>query len=171
MAEEAARRTLTRALAAIALALAVSAVDAAGPSRKNHSWAELTVDQQEVLAPLKPRWEQLSAEQRRKWIGIAKRYPEMKQQEQQRVQQRMEKWATLTPEQRRAAREQYKSMGKLPPEKRLTLRQQWAEYQALPPIEKGKLDTPAAAGTGDRRKAGARTKPQPSVQRPSPVTK
>jgi hypothetical protein len=171
MAEEAARRTLTRALAAIALALTVSVAGAAGPSKKHHSWAELTVDQQEVLAPLKPEWEQFSVERRGKWIAIAKRYPGMKPEEQQRVQRRMEKWAALTPEQRRAARERYKSMGKLSAEKRQALRQQWAEYQALPPIEKRKLDAPAAAGTGERRKLRAGAKPQQSVQKPSPVTK
>lgn len=171
MAEEAARRTLTRALAALALALAVSVAGAAGPSKKNHSWAELTADQQEVLAPLKPGWEALEPESRRKWIGVAKRYPKMTPTGQKRVQTRMEKWANLSPEQRRVARERYKSMGKLSAEKRLALRQQWAEYQALPPIEKRKLDAPATAGTGERRKLRAGTKPQPSVQKPSPVTK
>jgi len=81
-----ARFALTRALAAIALALAVSAAGAAGPAKKSPSWAELTADQQEILAPLKPQWEQLSVERRKKWVGIAKRYPAMKAEEQVRAE-------------------------------------------------------------------------------------
>jgi hypothetical protein len=100
------------------------------------TWAELTVEQQKILAPLKADWEALEPERRRKWIGIAKRYPTMKAQEQERIQRRMQAWAKLSPEQRRHARETYKQIVKAPPEKRANLRQQWAEYQALPPRER-----------------------------------
>ena len=72
------------------------------------AWAELTAEQQKILAPLKADWESLEPERRRKWIGIAKRYPKMKAEEQERVQRRMQAWAKLTPEQRRQARETYK---------------------------------------------------------------
>lgn len=142
-----------RALAAfaLALALAVGTAHAAGPTKKGVSWAELTVEQQQILAPLKSEWESLSRGRRANWIGIAKRYPTMKPQEQERVVRRMQTWAKLTPEQRRAAREQYRSIGKLPPEKRQDLKQQWAEYQALPPIEKRKFDVPPPS-SGPRAK-------------------
>ena len=170
MAQEA-RRALTRALAALALAVAVSGVEAAGTPKKGHSWAELTADQQAVLAPLKPEWDKISAGRRKNWIGIAQRYPGMRPEEQQRVQQRMEKWAKLTPEQRRVAREQYKSIGKLPREKRMDLRQQWAEYQALPPGEKRMLDAPASTDARERRQRRSASKPQPSPLKPSPTTK
>jgi len=103
------------------------------------AWAELTAEQQQILAPLKADWESLEPERRRKWIGIAKRYPAMKVAEQERVQRRMQYWAKLTPEQRRQARETYKQIVKVPPEKRGKLREQWAEYQALPPQERESL--------------------------------
>jgi len=57
------------------------------------AWAELTADQQMVLAPLKADWERLEQERRRKWVGIANRYPKMKPEEQERVQRRMQDWA------------------------------------------------------------------------------
>lgn len=142
MAQEA-LRALTRAIAALALAFTLGAAGAAGPTTgKGPSWAELTVEQQQVLAPLKPDWNSIDSQNRRKWVGIAKRYPSMKPQEQERVVRRMQTWAKLTPEQRRAAREQYRSIGKLPPEQRQDLKQQWAEYQALPPTEKRVFDVP-----------------------------
>jgi len=100
------------------------------------TWAELSAEQQAILAPLKPDWETLNNDRRRKWIGIAKRYPNMKPMEQERVQKRMDAWVKLTVEQRRQARENYKRIAKVPPEKRARLRQQWAEYQALSPQER-----------------------------------
>ena len=57
------------------------------------AWAELTADQQMVLAPLKADWESLEPERRRKWVGIANRYSKMKPEEQDRVQRRMQAWA------------------------------------------------------------------------------
>ena len=105
---------------------------------KGPQWAELSADQQMILAPLKPDWENLEPERKQKWIGIAKRYPKMKPQEQERVQKRMHDWAALTPEQRRQARENYRQMAKVPADKR-KLREQWAEYQQLSPHERESL--------------------------------
>jgi DNA-binding CsgD family transcriptional regulator len=109
------------------------------------AWAELTAEQQQILAPLKPDWDTLEPERRQKWIAIAKRYPRMKVQEQERVQRRMQAWARLTPEQRRQARDTYKHLAKTPrqaPNK--DLRQAWAEYQALSPRERDNLAPPAS---------------------------
>jgi hypothetical protein len=103
------------------------------------AWAELTAEQQQILAPLKADWDSLEPERRRKWIGVAKRYPSMTKRGQERVQRRMQVWAKLTPEQRRHARETYKQMAKVPPEKRGKLREQWAEYQQLPQEERDSL--------------------------------
>jgi len=104
------------------------------------AWAELTVDQQNILAPLKSDWDTLEPERRQKWLAIAKRYPKMKLEEQERVKRRMQAWAKLTPEQRRQARENYKRIAKVPREERsVDLRQEWAEYQALPPGERQSL--------------------------------
>lgn len=104
------------------------------------AWAELTADQQKVLAPLKPDWDTLEPERRQKWLAIAKRYPKMKPEEQERVARRMQAWAKLTPEQRRVARENYKRIAKVPRQERnRDLRQEWAEYQALTPSERQSL--------------------------------
>jgi len=54
------------------------------------AWAELTAEQQMILAPLKADWESLETERRRKWIGVAKRYGKMTPQGQERVQRRMQ---------------------------------------------------------------------------------
>ena len=103
------------------------------------AWAELTAEQQKILAPLKTDWESIETERRRKWIGVAKRYPGMTPQGQERVQRRMQTWAKLTPEQRRQARETYKQMVKVPKSQRGKLREQWAEYQSLPPREREEI--------------------------------
>lgn len=135
-------RTIACALAALMLALAPA--EAASP-RKGPVWAELTVEQQQVLEPLKPEWEKMERQSRVKWVGIAKRYPGMSEREQQRIQTRMQRWAKLTPEQRAVARNYYReNVGKLPPEKKKDLRAQWQEYQALPEQEKRSLAAKAA---------------------------
>ena len=115
------------------------------------AWAELTAEQQMILAPLKADWEALDPDRRRKWIGIAKRYPKMKPDAQERMQRRMQAWAKLSPEQRRQARENYKRIVKVPPEKRDKLRDAWAEYQALPPHERQSLAPPPAPPEPKRR--------------------
>src|SRR3954471_6305320 len=94
------------------------------------AWAELTTEQQQVLAPLKADWDTLEPERRLKWIAIAKRYPRMKTVEQERVQRRMQTWVRLTPEQRRVARENYKQLAKAAPRQapKKNLSQAWAEY-------------------------------------------
>ncbi|HYL87963.1 MAG TPA: DUF3106 domain-containing protein [Burkholderiales bacterium] len=109
------------------------------------AWAELTAEQQQVLAPLKPDWDTLEPDRRLKWIAIAKRYPRMKPLEQDRVQRRMQTWANLSPDQRRQARENYKHLAKTPrraPNK--NLRDAWAEYQSLSPRERESLAPPTS---------------------------
>ena len=136
---------MRRALLVLALCVAAGAAGAQTPKIKGGrpAWAELTVEQQHTLAPLKADWESLDPDRRRKWIGIAKRYPKMKPQEQERVQRRMQAWAKLTPDQRRQARENYKRLAKEPRDERhKDLREEWAEYQALSPHERQSLVPP-----------------------------
>ncbi len=121
------------------LALFLSCAALAAPPKKNPSWAELTPEQQQTLAPLSGEWNTLDASRRSKWVGIAKRYPGMTETERQRVQTRMADWIKLTPDQRRDAREQYRKIGKLPPGKRDVVSQQWEEYQQLPDAIKQNL--------------------------------
>lgn len=109
------------------------------------AWAELTGEQQQVLAPLKADWDSLEPDRRQKWIAIAKRYPRMKPHEQERVQRRMQAWAALSPEQRRQARENYKHLAKSQrPAPNKDLRQAWVEYQALSPHERKSLVPPTS---------------------------
>ena len=126
------------------------AAKAKAPNRL--AWAQLTADQQMILAPLKADWENLEPERRRKWVGIAKRYPKMKAEEQERVQRRMQAWAKLSPEQRRQARENYKRIVKSRTEKRNKLSEAWAEYQALPPDERQNMAPPAPPPAEKKRR-------------------
>jgi len=167
MAQEAVR-ALTGALAALVFTLAAGVAVAAEPTKKGPTWAELTAEQQQVLAPLKPDWDSFPRERRTKWLGIAKRYPKMQPKERERVDRRMEAWAKLTPEQRRAARERYLSIGKLPPEKREDLSQQWTEYQSLMPTEKRKFDVSPAPEIRAKRKPRSVAKPQSRESRTVP---
>jgi hypothetical protein len=135
---------MLRALLVLVLCAACGLAAAQPAAKKKQvrpAWAELTVEQQHVLAPLKAEWDRLEPERRRKWVGIAKRYPTMKPEEQARVQRRMQDWAKLTPEQRRQARENYKRMAKSG-QQRGKLREHWAEYQLLPPQERQQLAPP-----------------------------
>jgi hypothetical protein len=136
-------------VALVLVALCIAAGAAAQPAAKKKAsqdrpaWAELTADQQMILAPLKEDWVNLVPDRRRKWVGIAKRYPTMNVKEQERVQRRMQHWAALTPEQRQQARENYKRIAKQRAEKRnQKLAERWAEYQALPPHERQNLAPP-----------------------------
>jgi hypothetical protein len=127
------------------------AAKAAKKAQVRPAWAELTADQQMILAPLKAEWDALDPERRRKWVGIANRYPKMKPEQQERVQRRMQAWASLTPEQRRQARENYRRIAKQRAEKQQKLREAWAEYQALPPHERQRLEPPAPPPEKKRR--------------------
>jgi hypothetical protein len=140
---------MMRRAAFMLVALCIAAGAAAQPTSQKAAkasrpaWAELTADQQMILAPLKEDWENLSQTTRRKWVGIAKRYPTINAKEQERVQRRMHRWAGLTPEQRQQARENYKRMAKQRAAKRnQKLAERWAEYQALPPQERQNLAPP-----------------------------
>ena len=131
-------------------------------------WAALTVEQQQVLAPLRPHWDELDATRKKKWLGVAGRYPSMSPTEQQRVQRRMETWAKLSPDDRRKARETYLDLSRLPPDQKQELRERWVEYQSLTPAQRSQLD----AKPGDARAAERKRRPKPAraPRAPSPQT-
>jgi hypothetical protein len=140
---------MAKALLALALWLCISFSVFAAPQKKAHMWADLTPEQQQILAPLAADWDKLDAQRKRKWLGIAKRYPQMKPDQQVRAQRRMQAWVKLTPQEREAARERYKKMAKLPPDKKRALKQEWDEYNRLPEQERRKL------GSAPRKSAPA----------------
>lgn len=155
-------------LVILVLCLAAGTADAQ-TGRSRPAWAQLTAEQQQILAPLKTDWDALDRERKLKWIGIAKRYPAMKPQEQERVQRRMQAWAKLTPQQRRQARETYKLLAKQPPETRDKMREKWAEYQRQQPA---KLETSAPPAAPAAQPAAPATEPEaapPAASEPLPA--
>ena len=161
--------TFLVAFSAAAFAADTAKKEKAAPRKAEGTpWAALTVEQQQVLAPLRPHWDELDAARKKKWIGVAGRYPSMSPTEQQRVQRRMETWAKLSPDDRRKARETYLDLSRLPPEKKQDLREKWAEYQSLTPAERSQLQpAPGDAKAAERKR---RAKPAPAPQPPSPQT-
>src|SRR3990167_3541098 len=90
----------------LALWLCVSlSVLAASPAKKQPGWAELSPEQQQILAPLARRWDTMTSRRKVMWLGIAKKYPAMPSKEQAKVQRRMQRWVDLSPEERRTVRE------------------------------------------------------------------
>ena len=123
---------MAKALAALIFALCFALSAFAAPAEKKQpDWAQLTSEQQQILAPLAGDWNNLGERPRKKWLLTAKRYPKMKPDEQLRLQTQMRAWANLTTEQRRIARETYKKLAKQPPEKREVVKQKWQEHQKL----------------------------------------
>lgn len=123
----------------------LSPVQAAVPELGQPAWAELSLEQKQILSPLSRDWDKMEAARKKKWLGIAKRYPTMKPREQARVQRRMQDWVSLTPEQRTQARTQYKSLKTAPPEHKAAIRKKWDQYKELPDEEKKRLAKKAAS--------------------------
>ncbi len=123
----------------------LSLPQAAVPELRQPAWADLSLEQKQILSPLSRDWDKMEAFRKKKWLGIAKRYPTMKPQEQARVQRRMQDWVSLTPEQRTRARTQYKSLKTAPIEHKEAIRKKWDLYKELPDEEKKRLAEKAAS--------------------------
>jgi Protein of unknown function (DUF3106) len=126
---------------AVKLALVASAPEATGPL----SWARLSADQHEALAPLAHDWDTFDNDRKRRWIKIASRYKKMSTDSQKRLHGRMQEWLNMTPEQRRTARENYQLSKQVPVQQRENA---WNAYQQLPDEQKKTL---AAAEKRNRR--------------------
>ncbi len=122
----------------------------AAPVSRQPNWAELTLDQKRVLAPLAQSWDTMPPIQRKRLLGVAKRYPKLTPQEQQRIQSRLTEWAKLTPAEREMARKRYQQLKQLPPEKRRELKRRWqeearrkqqAQAVAAPPAKPAPINT------------------------------
>lgn len=137
------------------------------PDLTQPSWAQLSPEQKQILAPLSRDWDKMEAYRKKKWLGIAKRYPGMKPEEQARVQRRMEDWARLTPEQRSQARERYKSLKTAPPEQKAAIREKWEQYKELPEEEKKRLAKSAEKKRQPRPHALAPARPAAPLPAPA----
>ncbi len=119
----------------------VRPASAARPESKP-SWAELTPQQQQSLAPLATTWRVLGEAHKRKWLAVSANYPTMPPAEQGLLHSRMTEWAALSPQQRTLARLNFAEAQKVAPQDK---RAKWEAYQALSPEEKRKLAAGAAA--------------------------
>jgi hypothetical protein len=163
--------------AAIVLALALAGpAQAALPELRPPKWADLTTQQQMVLAPLVGDWDDMEDARRRKWLGVAARFHTMSPEEQQRLQARMREWARLTPEQRLKARQRYRELQAIPPEQREAVKQKWQEYENLSEDDKRRLKEAAGPKSGAKPglivspaplAAPAARKPEPPVAAPA----
>ena len=106
------------------------------------TWAELTPQQQQALAPLFGTWRALGESHKRKWLAISHNYPSMPPGEQARLHSRMAEWAALSPQQRTLARLNFAESQKLSPDDK---RAKWEAYQNLSAEEKRKLAAGAVA--------------------------
>lgn len=122
------------------------------------TWGELTVQQQQALAPLAGSWKTLSESHKRKWLALSQNYPKMSREEQALLHSRMTEWVALTPQQRTQARLNFAETKKVPAEDK---KAKWEAYQALPPEEKRKL----AAGAN-----AAKPPPPPTAAAVQPVS-
>lgn len=155
------------AVLAIALLLGFlsSGHGAVVPVLAQPTWAELTLEQKQVLAPLAAEWNALEVYRQKKWLGIAQRYSGLTPDEQARVQRRMKAWVKLSPEERKAARERFKKLNKAAPERKEAIKQKWQEYKELPDQDRQKLQEQTA-----KAKAHAKpvTKPMTPLTPPAP---
>ena len=149
------------------------------------NWAELTIVQQRIFAPLAPEWNGMPELARKKWLQIAQAYPKYTPAQQQRLQTRMADWVKLTPEQRHRARENFQTTKSLPVQKKS---EAWQSYQQLTEEQKKALVAAAKAqkhpsavtalpgGAGLAKDAaksihhGARTKPGTTKSAPTNKT-
>lgn len=137
---------------ALLLGFLSSGHSAVVPVLAQPTWAELTLEQKQVLAPLAAEWNALEVYRQKKWLGIAQRYSALTPDEQARVQRRMKAWVKLSPEERKAAREKFKKLNKAAPDRKEAIMQKWQEYKELPDQDRLKLQEQTA-------KAKAHTKP------------
>jgi hypothetical protein len=110
-------------------------------------WKDLTVAQQQALAPLSGTWDTVSVAQKRKWLAMSQNFPMMSGAEQAKLHSRMTEWVGLSPQQRTQARLNFGQTQQLAPDDK---KAKWEAYQALSPEEKHKLaakapKAPAAA--------------------------
>ncbi|WP_414451361.1 DUF3106 domain-containing protein [Burkholderia sp. 22PA0099] len=106
------------------------------PAANPLSWARLSPQQHEALAPVGRLWDSFSDARKRRWLKIAARYPKMSAEEQKRLHERMTQWANLTQEERRVARENYQVSKDLSAQAR---ERAWKDYQKLTPEQKARL--------------------------------
>jgi hypothetical protein len=108
------------------------------------AWGELTVGQQQALAPLHPHWDTLTENHKRKWIAISRNFDNWSPEEQAKMHGRMSAWAGLSTVERDQARLNYAEARKVNVDEK---KARWEAYQALSDEQRDKL----AASTAPKR--------------------
>lgn len=144
-------RALLFALVLLPLIAAEGAQTTPKTVSKQPTWAQLSPEQKNILAPLSKDWDHLPDFQQQRILATAKRYPRMKSVEQQRYSKRLLEWSKLPYEQRNVVRERFKHFQSLSPQQQAQLRRRWAEEretrkaqpeeQTLAPIPTAETET------------------------------
>jgi len=107
------------------------------------SWAELSADQRQMLAPLERDWNSLDEPRRRIWLEMAPGFARLPAEERDRLHERMRAWVALSPAERQRARVNFQlAKQSLHASEREA---RWEAYQALPPEKRQELAEKAVA--------------------------
>lgn len=96
-------------------------------------WADLSEEQQTLLAGLKPLWPFISSAEKRRWQAIARQAKSLNDDARQHLMRHIALWGALSEPQRHAIRQQYQHLGE---EELLRLAQAWRDYQQLSPEQR-----------------------------------
>lgn len=132
-------RSQSRLKLTAALLLALLFASYAWAADINVPWAQLNVEQRQVLKPLALEWDTLRPWQRERMLDIARDYPKMNSDKQSLVQKRLSNWSRMTPYERENARKRHQQFQSLSADKKMELRKKWTEYQQLPAAERARL--------------------------------
>ena len=148
-------------------------VQAAAPStpgtQTRPHWSDLSLSEQQALAPLKPQWQTISIAQKRKWLAMAKNFGSLPPDEQNKIHARVQEWAQLSPQQRAQARLNFGESTQHSVDHK---RAKWEAYQSLSADEKSKLAStsptpPVGAATAVKKVASHKLAASPAVKAPN----
>jgi len=133
----------SRGLVAALFLVAILAASVAGGGRAMAqasgaapTWASLTADQRNLLAPFAEEWDSWLDGERRAWLALAARFPAMPPAEQVRARERIREWAQLGPEERRTARANFGMARRMPEHERI---ERWQRYRSMTPEQRAVL--------------------------------
>ena len=150
-----------------------SKAQAAAPSthgtQTRPHWSDLSLSEQQALAPLKPQWQTISVAQKRKWLAMAKNFGSLPPEEQNKIHARVQEWAQLSPQQRAQARLNFGESTQHSVDHK---RAKWEAYQSLSADEKSKLAAtsptpPVGAATAVKKVASHKLAASPAVKAPN----
>lgn len=84
----------------------------------NPRWAQLSAEQQQVLAPLATEWDRYAPYKKQNLLAIVPQFQQLPEAQRQRVQQKLKAWSELSQQQRDEIRANWKALQQMPPEQR-----------------------------------------------------